>query len=255
MAKKDVIEIDTSVFHKRVRALAKKLGKNEKEFVKQQTGLLAREVSRMTPPYASFPKLSNTASVGSAKDIKAGKGAILGDMLKICTTRKSPTIRWAKKTFNGGPVVFEKQVAAGVITTEAELHAWHRRHTNIRNRTWTLAFNERCWVAPVVLNKYLKKEYQRVGNAKATFYKVAVSLGAKVTAPPNVKKNAPRASGSGKITKGARGTVGIIKGKSGGLYHVIRHLPMLRKNRLIKALKRGEFVMKKAAKDADFKVV
>ena len=107
----------------------------------------------------------------------------------------------------------------------------------------------------MVLNKYLKIEYQRVGNAKATFYKAALSLGAKVSAPLNVKKNTGRASGSGKVTKGSRGAVGTIKGRSGGLYHTIKFMPMLRRNRLIKAVKRGEFLMKDAAKKADFKVV
>ena len=49
MAKTD-IEIDASVFEQKARLLAKKLGKNESEFIKNQTGLLAREVAKMTPP-------------------------------------------------------------------------------------------------------------------------------------------------------------------------------------------------------------
>ena len=249
------IDIDDTVFQKRVRSLARKLGRNEKELIKEQTGILAREVARMTPPYAVYPKLSNAVSAGTAKDIKAGKDAMFGDMLKICSTRKSPTITWAKKTFKGGAVIFEKQVAAGVITNESELHQWHRSNRKKGNRTNWLPAYARMWVAPVLLNRYLKKEYQRVGNAKATFYKAALSLGAKVTAPANVKKNTGRASGSGKVTKGLRGAVGTIKGRSGGLYHTIKFMPMLRRNRLIKAVKRGEFLMKKAVKDSEFKVV
>jgi len=254
MPKSD-IEIDSSVFEQRARLLAKKLGKSEKEFIKNQTGLLAREVSRMTPPYASFPKVTNSASVGSAKDIKAGKGAVVVDLLRICSTRKSPTVKWAKKVFGNGPVIFESQAAGGVLINEIELEAWHKTNQRPNNRTKRLPITSRYWVTSVVLNRYIKKEQLKVGRAKAAFYQLATRLGAKATAPANVKNNVPRVQGVGivRTTKGK--TEGTIWSREGGLFHTVKHLPMLRKNRLIKAVKRGEYVMRKAAKDSNFKVV
>ena len=116
MARGKDIDIDDSVFQKRARALARKLGKDEKEFIKQQTGILAREVARMTPPFASFPKLSNSASVGSAKDIKAGKWAVYIDVAKICTVKTKGKITKAVKSWGVGPIVYgNKTIAKGII--------------------------------------------------------------------------------------------------------------------------------------------
>ena len=254
MAKKD-IDIDDSVFQQKARLLARKLGKDEKEFIKQQTGILAREVARMTPPFASFPKLSNSASVGSAKDIKAGKGAIVIDLLRICSTRKGPTVKWAKKTFGNSPVIFESQAAGGALINEAELKAWHKINQGPNNRTKRLPTTSKYWVTSVVLNRYIKKQQLKVGTAKAAFYKAAMALGAKVTAPAGVINNISNPVGTGTVKKGSSGSKGTIKGRAGGLFHTNKFLPMLRKNRLIKAVKRGEFLMRKAAKDSNFKVV
>ena len=255
MARSKDIDIDDSVFQKRAKELARKLGKDEKEFIKQQTGILAREVARMTPPFASFPKLSNSASVGSAKDIKAGKGAIVVDLLRICSTRKGPTVKWAKKTFGNGPVIFESQAAGGVLINEAELKAWHKINQRPNNRTKRLPTTSKYWVTSVVLNRYIKKEQLKVGRAKAAFYQLATKLGAKATAPANVKNNVSRVPGLGIVRTTQGKTEGTIWSREGGLFHTNKFLPMLRKNRLIKAVKRGEFLMRKAAKDSDFKVV
>jgi len=254
MPKKD-IDIDDSVFQQRVAALARKLGKDEFEFIKNQTGILAREVARMTPPYAVYPTLTNSASVGSAKDIAAGKGAVAKDLYKICSTRKSPVIRWAMSTFGLGPVVFETQVAAGVITNIKDLSNWHGKNQGLNNRTKWLPVASRYWVSEILFNKYRIQEQKKVGTAKSAFYKAAIQLGAKVTAPAAVKNNIFNSGGGGAMKRGAGGSSGIITGKAGGLFHTNKFLPMLRKNRLIKAVKRGEFLMRKAAKDSKFKVV
>ena len=76
-----------------------------------------------------------------------------------------------------------------------------------------------------------------------------------MTAPAGVKNNKVNSVGTGIVKKGSSGSKGIITGSAGGLFHTNKFLPMLRKNRLIKAVKRGEFLMRKAAKDSKFKVV
>ena len=256
MPKSD-IEIDSSVFEQKARLLAKKLGKSEREFIKNQTGLLAREVAKMTPPYAGKPTWpTNTAAVGSAKDIKAGKGAIIKDLLKICKTQKSPDIKKLWKRHGAGPVMINGiQIAAGIIMNESELRTWHRKNQSARLRTKQLPRTSQMYVATVVFNRYAKQQQRYVGRAKAVFYGAALTLGAKVSAPPNVKMNMLSVYSYGRV-KGVSGkTVGEIGGRAGGLFHTIRHIPMLKKNRLIKAVKRGEYVMRKAAKDSNFKVV
>ena len=256
MPKKD-IDIDDSVFQKRARALARNLGKDEKEFIKQQTGILAREVARMTPPFASFPKLSNSASVGSAKDIKAGKWAVYIDVAQICTVKTKGEITKAVKSWGTGPIIYGKGrvIAKGIIDNASTLHAWHKTNQGANNRTKPLTGSNRYWVSAPVFKAYVKTQQANVGTAKAAFYKAAMALGAKVTAPAGVRNNKANAVGTGTVKKESKGSKGIVTGRAGGLFHTNKFLPMLRRNRLIKAVKRGEFLMKKAAKDSNFKVV
>ena len=256
MARSKDIDIDDSVFQKRAKELARKLGKDEKEFIKQQTGILAREVARMTPPFASFPKLSNSASVGSAKDIKAGKWAVYIDVAQICTVKTKGEITKAVKSWGVGPIVYgNKTIAKGVINDASRLHAWHSANQGANNRTKPLMGANRYWVSAPVFKAYVKTQQDNVGTAKAAFYKAAIALGAKVTAPAGVKNNKVNSVGTGTVKKESKGSKGIIMGRAGGLFHTNKFLPMLRKNRLIKAVKRGEFLMRKAAKDSNFKVV
>jgi len=254
MAIKD-IDIDDTLFLQRTKALARKLGEGQKDFIQNQTGILAREVARMTPPFATFPKLSGTASVGTAKDIAMGKQAITDDLYNICSIRELKTVKWARKAFGTGPVYFESQAAGGTIINEAELHAWHKRNLRPSNTTRKLPNISKFWVTQTIFNRYAKNQHQYVGRAKATFYKVALKLGAKVTAPANVKNNALLVSSSGVVNTKGGFAEGVIKGRAGGLFHTIGWLPMLRNNRLIKAVKRGEYIMKQAAKDSGFDTV
>jgi len=255
MANKDV-DIDDAVFQQRIAALARNLGEEQAGFIKNQTGILAREVARMTPPYATYPKLTNTASVGTAKDIAQGKIAITKDLNKICIIKDLADVKRARKAFGTGPVHFGFQSGGGTIINVAEFHEWHKRCLyKGRNRTRKVTYYSRYWVTQTVFNRYAKSQHQYVGRAKATFYKAAVNLGAKVTGPAGVKNNAPFVSSSGKVNTRGDFSEGVIKGKAGGLDHTIRHLPMLRSNRLKKAVIRGEYLLKQAAKDANFNVV
>jgi len=248
---------DDSVFRQRVAALARNLGRDEREFIKQQTGILAREVARFTPPFEVFPKLSTSTSVGTSKDMQAGKWAIYIDIAQICTVKEKGEITKAKKSWGNGPIILGdgKMITMGVIDNATDLHKWHTENQGFNNRTRPLSGPNRYWVSAPVFKAYVKTQQANVGTAKAAFYKAALALGATVTAPAAVKNNLMNSIGTGKLTKQSGGTKGLILGRAGGLFHTNKHLPMLRKNRLIKALKRGEYLLKQAAKDASFNVV
>ena len=254
MAKSKSVKIDYSEFTRKTQELARQFKVDEVKFVKEQSALLARDAARFTPPYASFPKKSGNG-VGTARDIKMGRWAMENDLYKICSIRKKPTITWAKKAFGIAPVVFEGQAAACVIDNISDLHRWHNKHRNKRNRTKMLSYTEKCWTSQVVFNKYLKTQYPKVGRAKAAFLKSAIALGGNSKAPKNVLLNLGRASGTGKMKKSLRGSVGIITARAGGLAHTIRLVPMLQKDRLLKARRRLQILVKAAAKKARLKVV
>tara|TARA_R110000803_G_scaffold17113_4_gene46555 strand:+ start:25 stop:789 length:765 start_codon:yes stop_codon:yes gene_type:complete len=254
MPKKD-FTIDYSVFEKRAKALARKLGKDEKEFIKQQTGILAREVAKFTPPFASFPNHKGSA-IGKKADETQGKWAVYMDIKWICTIKPADEIAKARRSWGSSPIIYGgKTITKGVIDDVGSLKAWHNANQGLNNRTKPLKGPMRYWVSDTVFTAYVKEEQKKVGIAKAAFAKASVALGAKGAVPAWVRKHMGTVSGSGVLIKESKGTKGIIAGQAGGLFHTNKHVPSLMKNRLVKAVKRGEFLMKKAAKDSNFKVV
>ena len=248
--------IDYSAFEKKARALAKKLGADEREFVKQQTGILAREVAKFTPPFATFPTFKGT-SIGSKADEKQGKWAVYMDIKWICTIKPADEIAKAKIKWGNSPIILGngKRISLGVIDDIGSLAKWHSMNQGLNNRTKALKGPDRFLVSDTVFAQYVKEEQKKVGIAKAAFAKAAVELGAKGAVPAWVTKNMTRTSGSGRLIKESQGTKGVVSGRAGGLFHTSRHVPKLAKNRLVNAVKRGEFLMRKAAKDSNFKVV
>lgn len=250
---KDVI-IDDSEFQRKAKKLAREYGVDEKEFVKDQTGLLAREAAKMTPPWASFPKLTGTG-VGTAKDIKAGKMAVLYDLYKIVSPRKKGIVTWAKKTFHNRPIYLKGQVVAQfAIDDAAELEQWHARWQKQNGRTTKLAKDQRPWVSQPLFNKHVKKEQAKVGIAKAALVKASLQLGAKGTIPKAIMQNLNVPSGTGRMIKTGKGHDGLITSAADGLFHTKRFLPQLMTNRLKKAVKRLEYIGRQSAKKAGFKV-
>lgn len=249
------IVIDDSTFQKRARALARKLNVDEYDFVKDQTGLLARDVAKFTPPFASFPSKRGN-SVGTSKDAKAGKMAVLQDISQIVTPQDMGVIKWAQNTFKGRAIYKGKRmIALGVITSETELAAWHRRNRRANGRTRPLKHNQRYWVSSRIFKRYVKSQQQKVGIAKATFAKAGAQLGAKGKILAFISQHLGKASGSGRMARTAKGPYGLIHGRSPGLYNTNRFLPMLERDRLIKALKRLQFIGRQAAKKSGFKVI
>ena len=82
--KKNNVEIDDSVFQERVKRLARKFKVDEKQFIKDQSRLYARDAARFTPPFKEFPDWQRGTSVGSKADIEAGESAIKKEIKRIC---------------------------------------------------------------------------------------------------------------------------------------------------------------------------
>ena len=257
----DKIYIDDSEFQRKARKLARKYGVDEYDFVKEQTGLLARDVAKMTPPWASFPSLWKGTSIGTAKDIKQGKFAVLKDLKQICFVVPQDVADRVHQQSKGGPIWrrdgsgSNRVVSPGVITNMGALRSWHHENENARGRTKKVKVPNLPWVGDKLFNSYVKAEQANVGVAKAAFWLASVALGAKGAAPAAVKKIAYKSSGGGSMHKTIKGPYGLINGSAKGLHHAKRFLPQLRSNRLKKAVKRLEYIGRAAAKQAGFKVV
>lgn len=242
------LEIDDKTFTKGAKKLLTDLGKAEKDFVREQSSLLARDLAKFTPPYVTYP-LGNTNTVGTAKDIKQGKTAILMGLRSICKPRKKTTCNWARKAFGNGPIIINGiQIAKGVIDDEETLRKWHQSNRNQYGRTKRVAENERPFVFKTMFNRYVRNVQSDVGIAKASFYKASLHLGGKHTAVKQIKLGLRKGTGKGSIKKTNEGYVGSVYGLAKGAYRTKNHLPALQKDRSIKALKRLKILAREQAK-------
>ena len=195
--------------------------------------------------------MGNTNTVGTAKDIKAGKEALSIGLYSICHIRKKKSINWARKAFGGGPIMSKgTQIASGVIDDVETLSRWHYGNRKANGRTKDVAKKDRPFVYSAVFNKYLRRRLQDVGVAKASFYKASLHLGGKHNAVKAIKLNLGKATGKGSIKQGRHGYSGIVSGLSKGGYNTKKHLPMIQKDRSIKALKRLRILANQAAKES-----
>lgn len=254
---KDIV-IDDSEFQRKAKKLATSFKVEARDFIKEQGGLLARELAGMTPPWAGgqLPKQTKTGSpkIGTMNDIKAGRKAVETGIRSICHSRKKSAINRAKRYFPSGPIFNGGQIASGAIDNEAELAAWHRRNKKANGRTKRLADNQKPWVWKQVLDRYIKKEQKEVGIAKAAFVKASLQLGAKGPVLKAISDNLSKPKGSGRMSEISLGPQVIIKAKANGLFHTNRFVGKVQADRLIKARKRLKTVTRLAAKKAKFNV-
>ena len=250
------VGIDDSVFQERVVKLARRFKVDEKQFIKDQSRLLARDAARYTPPYVVFPGSTNGTAIGSKADIELGEWAVYRDLKNIFIVLPDDKIWKEHKYSKGGPIYRHGTIISpGVITDVFTLHRWHRDNKNSRGRTKKLKIPGIPWVGESLFLEYLKSQQASVGMAKASFLKASLAFGGKPSATPKIKRHLARASGSGSMTKTKEGYKGSMVARAEGLYHLVRLLPHVRRDRTKKAEKRLEILAKNAAKAAGFKVV
>jgi len=246
------IEVDDSVFKKDTATFLAKIGKEEKTFIREQSGMVGRDLAKYTPPFVkgTWPDF-NKDSIGTAADIKAGKNAVAGGIASICMRPSSKkTINQKIKAFGRNAPVYKgkQRIAFGVIDNMKDLANWHYKNRTSQGRTLKVAAIDRPMVWKSIFNKYIKRRQEDVGIAKAGFYKASLKFGAKAKAPPNIKKNAGKAAGLGILKQTKEGWVGNISGTSKGAEYTVNKLPMIERNRGKKAAKRLEILAKKRAK-------
>ena len=255
MAKKSKsLIVDDSTFQKRARRLAKLLKVDERQFVREQGGLLAREVAKYTPPYAKFPD-NRKKTIGSKDDFNEGRNAAKRDVDQVTTEVEDVT--WAKKQFGSGKIYRgRKQVGAGVIDNLSQLKRWHNKNRRANGKTRRIAHSERFWVKKTLLDDYKEQLIKNVGISKAGPAKAALQLGAKGTIPKPVKIHLKRVKASGRMAQTNKGPYAMIRAsesRSPGLSHVRHLMPMIMRDRLIKAVARLRYMKRQTIKLAGFK--
>jgi len=215
------MQVDDSVLRHKIRKLLKRLNIDEKEFVKEETGFLARDFARYTPPYAVFP--SRGTSIGTGKDKKAGEFAMLGDLNKIFFVPDDDGIyNWALKEFPSGNIYKrDRIIGMGVARSIAEMEAHHRRMQNPRTgRIRVFKLEQAMWVSARLFKKYYNAEKKKVGISKASLAKSASFFNPKIRVPAWVSRHFALARGSARLDVKKSKPSGIFKASAPGITHL-----------------------------------
>ena len=248
------LEVDDTTFTENAKKFLTDIGKAEKDFVREQSSLLARDLGKYTPPYAGkqLPP-TNRKKIATAKDIAAGKGAVDAGIRSICQKRnKRKTINnFIKEYGGGGPIIRNGiQIAPRVIDDMDTLRNWHYMNRTKWGRTKRLAYSMRPIVHKTLLNKYIKHRQLDVGISKAAFYRSSLQLGGPHNEVKQVKNGLRMMLGTGKLKKNKEGYQGIITGRAPGVYHTIAKIPAIQTNRNKQALARLKILANAQAKKA-----
>lgn len=252
------VGIDYSEFQRKAKKLAKAYKVDEREFIKDQSRLLAREAAKFTPPFAGgiLPSWSKGTSVGTKADIEEGEWAVRIDLGRIFEPwKKQDAFSREYKRSKGGPV-YDKYGAIrapSMMTNGFQMYRWHQEHRKKDGRTRKLKQGQKPIVSEALFEEYVKDMQKHVGVAKAAFLKVSMSFGGKSSATPKIKRHLDKATGSGKLITNKKGTEGLLTAMADGLYHTKRQVPHLMRNRLKKAVKRLQYIGRQSAKNAGFK--
>lgn len=251
------IGIDVVEFKRKAKKLAKQFDLDEKEFIKDQSRLLAREAAKFTPPWPQkdFPDWKKGTAVARKQDILAGEQAVKTAITQICYTVDDWKVwQWREKYGDG--VIYSKgvPVATGVITNGIKLYRWHQDNKNKYGRTKKLKPPNMPAVGKSLRDEYIKNMQKHVGVAKASLLKAAIDFGDKGAAPPKIKRHLGKVKGSsGKLNKKSKGYEGLIHAIAEGTYRTKQLIPHLMRNRLEKAHARLKILAREAAKKAEFK--
>lgn len=232
MAVKDgTFTLDDAVFKKKMRDLARRHGVDEKEFVREQGGFLARDLARFTPPYASFPR-GGGSSIGTGKDKVAGEKAIRDDLRAIFHAKDQGFIDFCAKRFGVGQVNQPMRGKGGkeyrieyrmICRSIGDMKAWHSSQQNSRGRVkWKRSSIETAWVSHELFNQYHADQRAKVGIAKAELAFAAVQLNPKIKVPAWVRRHFGRVSGRGIMDPRKGSPTARIHAKASGLQHVLR---------------------------------
>lgn len=259
------VGIDYSEFQRKAKALVKVWKLEEKDFIKDQSRLLAREAAIYTPPWEgnkndnALKKLAERkgTAVATKGDIEAGENAIKKDIKRICYVVRDRTVWQWREKYGDNALIYDKlgvPVARGVITNGTKLYRWHQDNKRKDGRTKdNLKPPNMPAVGRELINEYIKDMQKHVGVAKASLLKTAMSFGDKGSGPAKIKRHLGKATGSGRLITTQKGTEGLLSARADGTYHTNRFVPHLMRNRLEKALKRLQILAKAAAKKAKLK--
>ena len=259
MAKKS-FTVDQTLFRAQAQKLVRQLKLDEPTVVREQAGLLATLLAKMTPPFKTFPKMQGKPVYTTGGALGIGKAAVKKDFfrsIKLMGTEKQWNDKGMKAAIVRGDTDYlQKRLTYMKGSVKQGLRVRHynngirdaQRNTRGRINTGTQPI---VMMNSPLIKKGLDRALNNVGIAKASFALAALRLGrpapkgkwiskhfSKVNTPVSVSRNPARV----RFTSNAK-----------GLDVTMRRLKAAERFRMVAMVKRLEQLVKADAKQAGFK--
>ena len=251
--------VDATLFKVKAKKLVKQLKLDEPTVVREQAGLLAQLLAKVTPPFKSFPKMSGKPTYTTANAQRTGVAAVKADfdsVIKSIGTLKSWTSKRMKKAIRAGDTSYIKERLKYMKTSNKHNLDVFMYSDDLHNKKRNNRGRINRGSQPIValknadVNKGRRRAINNVGIAKASFALAALRLGrpkapawiakhfGKVNTPVSVTRNPARV----KFTSNAK-----------GLDVTTRRLKAVERFRMVAMVKHLEALVRANAKKAGFK--
>ena len=251
--------VDATLFKVKAKKLVKQLKLDEPTVVREQAGLLAQLLAKVTPPFKSFPKMSGKPSYTTGGAMGVGKKAVRAGFysaVKRMGTVSNWTDKGMRKAIRSGDTAYIQARLEHMKKSNKHGLKVRDYSDNLRERQRNTRGRVNRGTQPIVMlqnkdvNAGLKRAMNNVGIAKASFALAALRLGrpkapawiakhfAKVNTPVSVTRNPARV----KFTSNAK-----------GLDVTTRRLKAVERFRMVAMVKHLEKLVKADAKKAGFK--
>ena len=251
--------VDATLFKVKAKKLVKQLKLDEPTVVREQAGLLAQLLAKVTPPFKSFPKMSGKPSYTTGGAMGVGKKAVRAGFysaVKRMGTVSNWTDKGMRKAIRSGDTAYIQARLEHMKKSNKHGLKVRDYSDNLRERQRNTRGRVNRGTQPIVMlqnkdvNAGLKRAMDNVGIAKASFALAALRLGrpkapawiakhfGKVNTPVSVTRNPARV----KFTSNAK-----------GLDVTTRRLKAVERFRMVAMVKHLEALVRANAKKAGFK--
>ena len=178
--------VDSTLFKAQAKKLVKKLKLDEPTVVREQAGLLAQLLAKVTPPFKSFPKMSGKPSYTTGGALGVGKKAVRAGFFSAVTrmgTQRNWTDKKMKSAIRSGDTAYLEARLKHMKGSKKHNLKVRDYSDNLRDSQRNTRGRVNRGTQSIVMlqnkdvNAGLKRAMDNVGIAKASFAIIALRLG------------------------------------------------------------------------------
>jgi hypothetical protein len=251
--------VDSTLFKMKAKKLVKKLKLDEPTVVREQAGLLAQLLAKVTPPFKSFPSMSGRPSYTTGGAMGVGKAAVRSGFFSVVArmgTEKNWTDKKIKSAIRSGDTAYIEARLKYMKGSKKHGLQVQNYSDSLRNSQRNTRGRVNRGTQKIVMlqnkdvNAGLERAMNNVGIAKASFALAALRLG-RPKAPPWISKHFSKVNTPVSVTRNPARVTFTSSAK--GLDVTMRRLKQVERFRMVAMVKHLEALLRANSRKAGFK--